>query len=369
MSLARELKRQSPDCRIVYVGHKGDDFDSLKLSAKDFDFTVFINGGKFRRYHGGSFWLNLIDVRTWLLNARDFFRVIKSTFTSLRIIKKFQPDVVFSKGGFVAVPVGVAARLKGIPIVIHDSDTVPGLANRIVGRWAKLHATGMPVGFYDYPTAQTEYVGIPVGEDVVKVTPKVQKAAKQQLKVPQDAAVLLLSGGGNGSKHLNELLISIAPSLLETNLNLHIIHVTGRLHEETIKRAYQKLLSKPQRSRVRTIGFSPDFNVLVAAADIVLSRAGATTMAELAAAGKPCILIPAPFLSGGHQLKNAEWVADADAAVVLDEATRPDELVAVLNELLNDDARRFELAKNLYGLAKPRAAADLAKLILAAAER
>src|SRR3569833_1912001 len=139
LSLAHELKHQAPSCQIVYIGFKGDHFDSLKLPSSDFDFMAFIQAGKFRRYHGESFISHIFDIKTLALNVRDFFRVILSTGRSLRILRKTRPDVVFSKGGFVAVPVGIAAHLLRIPIVTHDSDSVPGLANRIVGRWAMLH--------------------------------------------------------------------------------------------------------------------------------------------------------------------------------------------------------------------------------------
>ncbi|HET7827538.1 MAG TPA: glycosyltransferase, partial [Candidatus Saccharimonadales bacterium] len=304
LSLARELKIKSPDSRIIYIGHKGDNFDSYKKRAQDFDFMVFIRAGKFRRYHGDSLLSRLFDVKTQALNIRDFFRLPTSLVNAYRLLVKLKPDVVFSKGGFVAVPVGIAARLRGIPIVTHDSDTVPGLANRIVGRWAKVNATGMPAEYYDYPKSKIEYVGIPVDDRIGKITPKLQNQAKRALKIPKDSPVLLLSGGGNGSQNLNELLLAAAPGLLETNLALQIIHITGVRHEESVKRAYKHLLPKAQRGRVRVLGFSPDFYLLAAAADLVIGRAGATTLAELAIAGKACILIPAPFLAGGHQLRN-----------------------------------------------------------------
>ncbi len=368
LSLAHELKAQSPNCQIVYIGHKGDNFDSLKKRAGDFDFMVFVNAGKFRRYHGDNFLVRLLDLKTLALNIRDFFRLPGSVIVAYRLMRKFRPAVVFSKGSFVAVPVGLAAKLDRIPIITHDSDTVPGLANRIVGKWAKVHATGMPAEYYAYPKSTIEYVGIPVDPRVAKVTPKLQKEARNRLKMPQDAQILLVTGGGNGSQHLNEITLAAAASLLESNLALHIVHIAGVLHEEQVKQAYKANLPRPQQKRVMTLGFTSDFYDLSAAADLILTRAGATTLAELAVAGKACILIPAPFLAAGHQLKNAEMAAAADAAVVLDEGVQTDELQAVINELLNDNSRRFELAKNLYGLARPDAAAKLAKIILRAAK-
>jgi UDP-N-acetylglucosamine--N-acetylmuramyl-(pentapeptide) pyrophosphoryl-undecaprenol N-acetylglucosamine transferase len=120
LSLAHALKKASPGCRVAYIGHKGDQFDSLAERYHDFDDIGFVNGGKFRRYHGESFFSQLFDVKTLALNIRDFFRVITSIFKSVKILRKLKPDVVFSKGSFVAVPVGIAAKLLRIPIVTHE---------------------------------------------------------------------------------------------------------------------------------------------------------------------------------------------------------------------------------------------------------
>jgi UDP-N-acetylglucosamine--N-acetylmuramyl-(pentapeptide) pyrophosphoryl-undecaprenol N-acetylglucosamine transferase len=363
LSLARELKNQSPDCQIIYIGHKGDQFDSFQESSHDFDFTAFIKAGKFRRYHGSGFAAGIFGLKTMALNIRDFFRLPGSITASIKILRKFKPDVVFSKGGFVAVPVGIAAKLLRIPIVTHDSDAMPGLANRIVGRWAKIHATGMPAAYYPYPRPSVHYVGIPIDGRIKKVTPKIQNQVKRELKLPVESKVLIVSGGGNGSERLNNLMLAIAAELLETNLNLYIIHLTGLQHEAEMKQACKALPLNDQK-RIICMGYSNDFYALSAAADLVVARAGATTLAELAAAGKASIVIPAPFLAGGHQLKNAEELVKHDAVVVAPDHTEPDELLALINSLLDDDRRRFELARNLYGMAKPNASAELADLIL-----
>jgi UDP-N-acetylglucosamine--N-acetylmuramyl-(pentapeptide) pyrophosphoryl-undecaprenol N-acetylglucosamine transferase len=369
LSLAHELKSQDPDCQIVYVGHKGDNFDRLKNKSHDFDFLVFINAGKFRRYHTSSRLAQLLDLKTWALNIRDFFRLPASVVLSVRLIRRFKPDVVFSKGGFVAVPVGIAAKLNRVPIVTHDSDIMPGLANRIVGRWAKVHATGMPAKHYNYPENSIEQVGIPIDQRIKKVTPKIQSSYKQQLELPPAATVLLLSGGGNGSLRLNELMVAISRHLLEANLSLYIVHITGQAHEQSVKQAYKSALPKNQQERVVITGFTPNFYVYAGAADLVITRAGATTLAELGVAGKACIIIPSPYLTGGHQLKNAEELAKLDAAVIANEDIEPDELLVMISELLNNDHRRFELARNLFGTVQPDAAAKLAGLILRIAKQ
>jgi UDP-N-acetylglucosamine--N-acetylmuramyl-(pentapeptide) pyrophosphoryl-undecaprenol N-acetylglucosamine transferase len=367
LSLARELKKQEPACQILYIGQKGDNFDTLKKSGHDFDFMAFIKAGKLRRYHGQSF-LGLLSPHTLGLNIRDFFRLPGSIISSYKIMRKFKPDAVFSKGSFVALPVGIAARMLKVPVITHDSDSTPGLANRIIGRWAKVHATGMPAEYYNYPRSRTEYVGVPIDERIKKVTPRLQAQVKTKLKLPKDSNVLLVSGGGNGSKTLNDLLVAIAPELLQTNLSLFIIHITGPAHEAAVKHAYKEL-PKAEQGRVIALGYSQDFAAYAAAADLVIARAGATTLAELAAAGRACIIIPAPFLAGGHQLKNADELAQKDAIVAMPDETEPDELLAAVNSLLANDTRRFELARNLFAQAKPDASKALAKLIIKTAEK
>ena len=362
LSLARELKRQAPGCQILYIGHKGDNFDTLDQSGHDFDFMAFIKAGKFRRYHGQSM-LGVLSPRTLMLNVRDFFRLPGSIISSYKVLRKFKPAAVFSKGGFVALPVGIAARLLKVPIITHDSDSTPGLANRMLGKWAKIHATGMPVEFYSYPKSATEYVGIPIDERIKRVTPRLQTQVRAKLKLPKDSQVVFVSGGGNGSRAINDLMLTIAAELLETNLSLYIIHITGQSHEDDVKKVY-KTLPKTEQNRLIVLGYTNDFTAYAAAADLVITRAGATTLAELAAAGKACIVIPAPFLAGGHQLKNAEQLASHDAVVMLPDEVRPDELLATVNSLLANDSRRFELARNLYAQSTPEAASNLANLIL-----
>lgn len=369
LSLAHEIKHQNPDCQIIYIGHKGDDFDSLKDKTNDFDFLVFINAGKFRRYHGQSVLAHLLDVKTLGLNLRDLVRLPSSVFTSVRALRRFKAQVVFSKGGFVALPVGIAAKLLRIPIVTHDSDVLPGLTNKIIGRWAKVHATGMPAKYYSYPRGSVVHVGIPINGAIKKVTPKIQKEYKQKLKFPEESKILLVAGGGNGSKRLNDLTLAISRHLLESDLSLNIVHATGSMHETLVKETYAQQLPKTEQSRVRVQGFIANFNEYVAAADVVITRAGATTLAELAAAGKACIIIPSPFLTSGHQLKNAHELEKLDGAVVAEENIEPDELLVIVSELLKNDHRRFELAKNLYGTFAPDAAAKLASIILKTAEQ
>lgn len=262
------------------------------------------------------------------------------------------------------MPVCFAARLLRIPIITHDSDAVPGLANKIVGRWATLNATGMPAKYYPYPKSKIVYVGIPTSDRIKELAKLGKSNVKEALSLPSDSQILLISGGGNGSKTINDLMVSAAPSLLSANLALRLIHLAGRVHQERVKTLYETELSPPELKRVKVLGFSADFDSYAVAADLVLCRAGATTLAELAALSRASIIMPSPFLAGGHQLQNAKELERAKAAVVIPNEATADELLVVVNELLNNDSRRRELANNLHKLARPNAASELAGLIL-----
>lgn len=364
--LAHALKRRQAQCRIIYVGLAGDKLEGLKSRFGIFDEVHFVTAGKFRRYHGQNFLARLIDFKTNLLNARDFFKVIKGLYQARRLLKKIKPDVVFSKGGYVVVPVGLAAARLGVPIITHDSDALPGLANRLVGRRAYLHTTGMPANDYNqlYPAETVKYVGVPVDERLKTVTPQIQIQYKKRLGMPADGFVLLVSGGGLGSKTLNDKIITIAKDLLN-DPKFYILHFCGEMHQPAVKDGYRRSLDEDQLKRVKLVPFSDEFYVFSGAADLVIARAGASTLAELALQQKACIILPAAFLTGGHQSKNAEILRQHDAVITKTDNIEPQKLLGLIKDLQLNPKRRAELAHNLSSLAKPQAAEELAELILA----
>ncbi len=287
-------------------------------------------------------------------------------FTALRLLGKYKPDVVFSKGGYVVVPVGIAARLRGVPIITHDSDAVPGLANRFIGRWAKVHTTAMAPEYYPYPKNTIKQVGIPVDERLKPVDTALQKSLRQQIDLPADCLMLLVAGGGLGSQTINQLTVKLSPQLLKDNPSLQIVHFSGSGHQDSLAEYYRRELGQEMPRRVKVLGFSSDFYIYSGAADVVLARAGATTLAELAIQRKAAIIIPSPFLTGGHQLRNAEELTTKDAAVVLQNDVSPQKLLSELDSLLQNKQRREQLAHNIGSLAQPEAAVQLADILLEA---
>jgi len=368
LSLVPELRKQAPDCRLVYIGWKGEAIGDRK-QFDIFDKSYFISAGKYRRYYRKSWWhsRDLIFFKTYLLNIRDGFRLARGTIQAYRLLGKIKPDVVFSKGSFVAVPVGTAARWRGVPIVTHDSDIIPGLANRLIGRWASVHATGFPVENYNYPKTSTHYVGVPIDSSTEMVDSEQLEQFRQKLGLPKGDLILMVGGAGHGSGVLNDLTVETAPALLEQFRNLQILHLTGAKHLESVKAAYQNSMSAEQLKRIHVTGYTTDFVAYSGSADLIVSRAGASSLALFASQAKACLIIPAHWLPGGHQVQNANYLKMIGAIESAENDIRADDYLQKIVALLKNPKRRQELGSKLHNFSNPDASQRLATLIISSA--
>jgi len=366
LAVAAELKRIQPDAHVVYIGQRGDSLGDLPAKDHNIDEVYTVRAGKFRRFHGEGM-RQLLDLSTMLKNFRDIFYVIIGTYQSWRIIGKLQPNVLFSRGGFVSVPVAIGAKLHHVPYITHDSDLTPSLANRIIAKWASLHAVALSKELYPYDQDRTVTTGIPLNTNFKPVTPELKKSYRKQIEIPIDARLVFVIGGGLGSQDVNTAVTDILPHLLHDFSDLYVVHATGRINVDEVEKSYKESVEAADAHRVIVRSYIEDVYRYSGAADIVVTRAGATNLAEFAVQGKACIIIPSSFLAGGHQLKNAEYLAEQGAAVVLkstDLVADPNRLARSVTELLNDASKRERLSKELSTLGQPNAAHLIAKLIL-----
>ncbi len=320
-----------------------------------------ISAGKFRRYANLSLWRHLT---TWHIvwgNISDSIKIIAGFFQSLWVIMRFQPDVVFTKGGYVCLPVGLAAWILRKPLVIHDSDTRPGLTNRVLARFATVIATGAPLENYSYKPAKSHYTGVPISADFKPVNDSAIASYKKQLGIDSGKTLIVAFGGGLGSVAINDAMATLASRLSSQYV---IYNITGK---NNINRAVQRGKGLDTYQPVAFV-YDGMFPVL-AAADIVITRASATALQELAGLKKPVIAVPAHHL--GDQRKNAQVFEKAKAVRVLSDADLKDSdhVYSTVTAILNDDKARDSLAQNIHAFAKPHAAEDLAKLIEEAARR
>lgn len=324
-----------------------------------------IAAGKLRRYHHLSLLRQLMWPKLVLLNLRDSLLVGVGFIQSFFKLIVWRPDVVFTKGGYVCLPVGMAARVLRIPLVIHDSDAHPGLTNRVLSRWASAIATGAPLEYYPYPKAISRYVGIPIREGFEPFTLAQRKKAKKQWGIDPERPLVVVTGGGLGAQRINDAVAGTLDELMEI---ASVVLISGSGQYDQLR-----ALTPQYDERYQLHAFVSEGLVsLFGAADVVVTRAGMTTILELAALRKPTILVPNGKLTGGHQLKNAQVYRDAKSVLIVDENTMektPLVLRDAVKTILDDPKATDEMAERFMQFARPHAAKDVAEMILGAISR
>jgi UDP-N-acetylglucosamine--N-acetylmuramyl-(pentapeptide) pyrophosphoryl-undecaprenol N-acetylglucosamine transferase len=352
--------------------HWGDE-DKLGSAKNPYIQVLKIKAGKFHRYAGLTFKDYFDDGAKTLRDVTlgNFFGFIGFTCgifqAFFRLLgKKNRPDVIFLKGGFVGLPVGIVAKWFKIPYVIHESDAVPGLANRMLMKRAKVVAMGSPFDDGIKGRENWTWVGIPVAAEYKKISNTTQKQLKKEAGFDPEKPLVMVTGGSQGAEHINLAMREILPEMLKfTSVGL----VAGRKHYEDMVdlKKYEEWDKAKLQSNFRMWEFSPVMNELLGAADVVISRAGATTIAELAVLSKPVILVPFEKLPGSHQLKNAQRLERAEAAVVVPDSKMEEDPTLLLEStrtLIRSPKKREELAEKLHAESKTDAAERLADILV-----
>jgi UDP-N-acetylglucosamine--N-acetylmuramyl-(pentapeptide) pyrophosphoryl-undecaprenol N-acetylglucosamine transferase len=357
----KALRARDPDTEFQFWCDSAFAPQATRIIA-EYDKTIpidVITAGKFRRYHHLTALQHLLWPSLMWANLKDLFKIVGGIIQSVWKLIRWRPDGIFTKGGYVCLPVGIAARLLRIPLVIHDSDAHPGLTNRVLSKWADRIGTGAPLEYYSYPKDRARYVGIPINAAFHPYTKAEQRAAKQEWGVDPDTPLLVVTGGGLGARRLNDVVIR---SLEQLQKYVSVVLVAGAEQYEVLKDTVP-----PNSDQFQLHAFVTNMDRLLGAADIVASRAGATTILELAALHKPTILVPNAALTGGHQLKNAAVYGDAQVAIVVDEdamVEQPMILVRAVKSYLDDPKTTASMAKRFGSFARPHAARDMADMIL-----
>lgn len=285
-----------------------------------------------------------------LTKARTMLDLPLSLFRCRALLREFKPDAVIGVGGYASGPAMGAAVLGRIPTLAFEPNAFPGLANRLVGKRVSAAAVNFAPAAKYFRNAQV--TGIPVRADFFRLKPRPAGAPPH----------LLVFGGSQGARILNATMPKIAPSLLRAIPGLTILHQAGARHAESTLAAYQASGAPPERWQVHA--FLDDMPKRFEAADLVLARSGASTVAELAAAGKPSLLIPFPQAADDHQRKNAEVLAEAGAAgMMIESELTPERLEQTLIRMLADPAGLEQMAEKARGLAHPDATARIAGMV------
>lgn len=347
VAVADKLKSKlGPEANILYVG-SGAEMEK-KIMAEEGIPAKFVISGKMRRYFS-------------LHNFVDFFKVPIGFVQSLWILLRFMPDAIFSKGGYVAVPIVLAGWIYRIPIMIHESDSAPGIANQFLSKFANRIAVAYPSAEEYFPKEKTALVGNPIR---FQVTEGDAHILRQELGFTQSRKTLLILGGSQGSQVINEAIIRILPQLLQ---HFQIIHQTGQAHFENVLRDAAVMGVKAGHEGYYAVPFmnANKLRDAFALSNLVISRAGATFITEIAANGKPAILIPISESANDHQRMNAYALAQIGAALVLEEANLGEHiLLEKINNVLNDEELQQHMIEHIKTFYHPTAAEVIANSII-----
>jgi UDP-N-acetylglucosamine--N-acetylmuramyl-(pentapeptide) pyrophosphoryl-undecaprenol N-acetylglucosamine transferase len=317
--------------------------DGTLVKAAGFRF-IGIPAGKWRRYFDLR---NLIDLVNGLLGLLSAFFVVLL----------FWPSKVFIKGGFVGLPVGIAAWVLGRPIILHESDVVMGVANRLLAKLARTVCVSFPIDGYNLPPvikAKLIYTGVPINEVFFDPT-----IGKLELSWASNSPIIFIMGGSQGAHVINEIVKTILPTATS---EYEIVHLTGELDYE----AMQDWAKNHEIKNYHVFSSLPNQQVasLMKQANLIISRAGATALMEIAAIGKPAILIPLPGSASNHQYLNAKYLADKQAAILMEQQdVTPDVLMKQINQIIRAKTGD-QLRSNLGSLVKRYAADGIADLLL-----
>lgn len=348
VTVVKHLKKNygEDNFKFLFIGPDGE-LDGKIMTENNIPQKTILCG-KLRRYFS-------------LKYLMDFIKLPIGFIQSLWHLLVFMPDVVFSKGGFASVSVVIAARLYRIPVIIHESDAVPGIANKILGSFASAIGINFEKATQYFPRSKVFFAGIPVKNEALNGN---KEKAREFLGMKKEVKpVVLFLGGSQGAFLINNLITNSLHKLLK---KYQIVHVTGQAHYQSMKESAEKQGYKIEHSDYYPIAYvKEEMKDLIALADAVVTRAGATSIAELAANHKATILVPITRSANDHQRINAFELAREKAAIVLEESNfNENMLIHYLDKILFDREYKVVLMQNIDKFYHPKSVEILGEKIM-----
>jgi UDP-N-acetylglucosamine--N-acetylmuramyl-(pentapeptide) pyrophosphoryl-undecaprenol N-acetylglucosamine transferase len=337
VAIANEIKAQFSDAEILFVGALGK-MEMEKVPKAGYKIVGLPIAG-FNRSN--------------LLSNLGFpFKLLKSLWMAFKLVKSFKPNIAIGVGGFASGPTLAMANLQGVKTLIQEQNSYAGVTNKILSKWAQKICVAYPGMEVFFPKEKIVFTGNPVRKDIYPAKISAENA-REFFKLDPNRKTLLVIGGSLGARSIN---LAIARNLNEIiKQDLQIIWQTGKPFYEQAKEAVYAL----QTQRVFVSDFIYDMHEAYAAADIVLSRAGALSVSELSVLEKPAILVPYPFAAEDHQTQNARTLSDKNAAILITDEKIGEQLMENLSKLASNAMVRENLAIEIKKFAKPDAAKEI----------
>ncbi len=329
LAIANEIKGRMPDAQILFVGAKGR-MEMEKIPAAGYPIEAL--------------WISGINRTNKLKNLSFPLKLVSSLWKAGKIINKFKPDAVIGTGGFASGPVLYVAQKKGIPTFIQEQNSYPGITNKLLAKNAlKIYTAYDNLDNFFNPE-KILLTGNPIRESLKSLNEN-KTDALNKFGLQPNKKTLLVVGGSLGAMQVNRAIEKYIDEI--KNNQWQLIWQTGKNHYEKFRKYEDK--------SIKVMPFINDMNQAYAAADLIISRAGAGSISELAVVGKPVILIPSPYLAEDHQTKNAKALSDKNAAILIKEKDLDKNLIHDIQKILNDEKYHEDLQKNLKQMAKPNA--------------
>ncbi|HAA15833.1 MAG TPA: undecaprenyldiphospho-muramoylpentapeptide beta-N-acetylglucosaminyltransferase [Cytophagales bacterium] len=347
IAIANALREQHPDCEIIFVGALGK-MEMEKVPQAGYE-IIGLN-------------ITGIQRKLTLRNLMWPYKLLASLFRAEKVLKQFNPDVVIGVGGYASGPLLYAATRQKRPTLIEEQNSYAGLTNK----WLAPRVDKICVA-YDgletfFPKEKLVFTGNPVRQDIVQAEEK-RDEALAHFGFTADKKTVLIIGGSLGARTLNEAMVAGLPKLIEQDVQ--VIWQSGRFYFEEMKTRTEGL----DLSQVRLVEFLREMDLAYAAADVVISRAGALSVSEIAIVQKPCILVPSPNVAEDHQTKNARALVSKDAALLVKDVEAKEVLIDGALMLLDNEEKQALLRKNIAPLGKPHAAETIANEVLSLIKR
>ena len=343
IAIAKAIQQLNPNTNILFIG-ANNKMEMEKVPSAGFPIKGIDIIGLQRK----------ITIKNLLLP----YYLFKSIYQSLQIIHSFQPHAVIGTGGYVSFPVLAAAQLKNIPTYIQEQNAYAGLTNKLLSKKTKKIFVAFNNMHLFFPKNKILFTGNPVRNDLLNIHQKKEIALKHFSLSSQYPTILVL-GGSLGAKNINQTIANNLNFFLQNKIQL--IWQMGKTFYNTLPSSLSKQLSHP-------LFYYKDFiyemNLAYAAADLIVSRAGATTIAELTIVAKPSILIPSPNVTANHQTKNALALSQQNAAILIEDQNIHHQLINQIDTLIKHPELQQKLSQNISKFAKPNAASDIASTIL-----
>ena len=338
IAIADELKRRLPDAEILFVGAK-DRMEMQKVPQAGYSIEGLWISGLQRKLS----WQNLLFP----------LKFISSLLKSRSIIKRFKPDAVIGTGGFASGAVVKVAGQMGIPTFIQEQNSYAGITNKMLAKNAHKICVAYDAMEQFFPKEKIVKTGNPIRDGLLNIT-QYSSEGLSYFHLDSQRKTLLVLGGSLGARRINQLIEQQLP--LFEQLGVHVLWQCGKLYYEEYK--------KYNSEQVRVLAFIDRMELAYAAADVIISRAGASSVSELCVVGKPVIFIPSPNVAEDHQTKNARAIADKQAAILLRENELNEQFANTFSKLIADEAQQEALSTHIKDLAQPNATKDIVNLIL-----